>query len=372
MDRTIQQPSPGQRLTVFCTLLAVCFPLLLCACDPGGQAEKALLAGRTPAPLPSPAISLSLQEQGTLQIQAFEEWISLMQRYGGSVGRYQQQDVSDQRALHTASGERAYLSALATLNRHVAAIKLPALRTEALSLQQQLAQQASAWSARHTYYDSYDGQTYPLGYEYRGVVSYPAQYLLDNAASLADYQYVIEQLYVWLTNLQAYQANVSDRTPYTRVHATDTRLLHQYGETTGKVLLISLSEQAMRIYQDGQLVNAFLVVTGMPDHPSLPGTWWVETRQTNIQFTSGKQPGQEGYYPPTPIAYAMQYHSGGYYIHQSWWRSQYGPSRQFPHIDPGGTSFADKGSHGCINMSTAAVQWVYNFVAVDSTRIIIY
>lgn len=366
MDRTIQRRPPGQRLSVLCTLLAACLPLLLCACN---SSTPAL---RTRIPLSAPALLPSLQEQGALQLQAFGAWISLLQRSGGSVASYQRQYADDQQALAAAGEKHIYLAALATLNRHVAAIKLPALRSEALNLQQQLAEQATAWGSTHTYDDSYDGQTYQLAYEYRSVVRYPAQYLLARANSIADYQYAIEQLQVWLTNLQAYRTNASDPTPYTRVHATDLSLMRQYGETTGNVLVISLSEQTMRVYQDGRLLTAFLVVTGMPDHPSLPGTWWIETRQTNIQFTSGKQPGQDGYYPPTPIAYAMQYHSGGYYIHQSWWRSQYGPYKQFPHLDPGGTSFAERGSHGCINMSTKTVQWVYNFVSVDSTKIIIY
>jgi lipoprotein-anchoring transpeptidase ErfK/SrfK len=214
--------------------------------------------------------------------------------------------------------------------------------------------------------------TYKLGYEYTGVVNYPAQGLLDSSSTVADYQYIIGQLNNWLTNFQAYQTDFSDKTPYNQVHATDTQLLQNYGDTSGKVIVISLAEQAMRVYQDGKLVNAFQVVTGMPGHPSLPGTWWIESRRTNLQFTSGKKPGQDGYYPPTPIAYAMQYHSEGYYIHQSWWRSEYGPNKQFPHADYGGTSFAYEGSHGCVNMSTATVQWLYDFVSVNSTKIIIY
>jgi len=354
-------------------LLLAC-TLLLNACSIGGQASAHSQPSQNPTPAlaPSPTVSPSLQEQGTAQLQAFQKWISLMQQYGGNVSNYQQQYSSDQQALSAASSDSAYQAALARLNGHVEAIKLPALKTEAEGLQRKLAQEAQGWSSKHTYYDSYDGVTYNLGYEYEGVVNYPAQYLLDGSTTIADYQYVIGQLNVWLSNFQAYQTNFSDKTPYNQVHATDTQLMQKYGYTSGKVLVISLSEQAMRVYQDGKLINAFLVVTGMPDHPSLPGTWWIETKQTNIQFTSGKQPGQEGYYPPTPIAYAMQYHSGGYFIHESWWRSQYGPNKQFPHFDPGGTSFANRGSHGCINMSTATVEWVYNFVTVNSTKIIIY
>ncbi len=307
-----------------------------------------------------------------MQLETFQQWITLMQQYGSNAARYQQQYNSDQQTLNTATSDKTYQVALNTLNRQVLAIKLPALQVEATSLQQKLAQQANTWANNHTYYDSYDKVTYNLGYEYRAIVNYPAQGLMDRSRTVADYQYAIGQLNAWSTNFQAYQTDFNDKTPYNQVHHTDTQLMQKYGDTSGKVIVVSLAEQAMRVYQDGQLVNSFQVVTGMPDHPSLPGTWWIESRLTNIKFTSGKQPGQEGYYPPTPIAYALQYHSDGYFIHQAWWRTMYGPDMQFPHFDPGGTSFAYEGSHGCVNMSTSDVQWVYNFATVELTRLLIY
>lgn len=378
MFQSLQKPFrmvSQRRLAFLFSLLLVC-TLLLSACSSfavaSAQRSNSSPAASVPTAVPSPTVTLALQQQGAMQLQAFEQWIALMQQYGGKVDTYQQQYSSDRQALQAATTDADYQRALNTLNGHVAAIKLPALQTEALSLQQKLSQEATAWSNGHTYYDSYNGVTYNLGYEYEGVVNYPAQSLLDNSSTIADYQYDIEQLQGWLTNFQAYQQNFTDKTPYNQVHATDTQLMQHYGYTSGIVIVISLSEQAMRVYQDGKLVNAFLVVTGMPGHPSLPGSWWIESKLTNITFTSGKQPGQDGYYPPTPIAYAMQYHSGGYYIHQSWWRSQYGPGNQFPHVDPNGTSFAYEGSHGCVNMSTDNVQWLYNFVSVNSTRIIMY
>jgi lipoprotein-anchoring transpeptidase ErfK/SrfK len=249
---------------------------------------------------------------------------------------------------------------------------ITALRTEALNLQQQLWQKATTWSSQHTYYDGYNNTTYNLGYEYVAIADYPTQNLLNSAQSSADYHYIIGQLNGWLADFQAYTTNFNDPTPYNQVHATDMQLIQQNGDASTQVIVISLAEQAMRIYRQSKLVNTFQIVTGMPGHASLPGSWWIESKLTNITFTSGKQPGEEGYYPPTPIAYAMQYHSSGYFIHQSWWRSQYGPGKQFPHLDLHGTLFANGGSHGCVNMSTDNVQWLYNFVQVNATKILIY
>jgi lipoprotein-anchoring transpeptidase ErfK/SrfK len=45
---------------------------------------------------------------------------------------------------------------------------------------------------------------------------------------------------------------------------------------------------------------------------------------------------------------------------------------QFPHYDPQGTSFAYEGTHGCVNMSTADVSWLYQSVQVNNTKILMY
>lgn len=259
-----------------------------------------------------------------------------------------------------------------TISPKAASARLSDLRQQALTLQQQLWQEATNWSQRHTYYDEYDGKVYNLGYEYQAVAYYPTRHLLARAVTAADYRYVINQLNGWLADFAAYTRNFHDQTPYSQVHVTDLQLLRRNNVLADQVVVISLSEQAMRVYQNGTLLKSFLVVTGMPGHASLPGSWRIENKVTDATFVSGKKPGEEGYYPPTPVAYALQYHSAGYFVHQSWWRGQYGPYNQFPHFDPGGTSFAYTGSHGCINMSTTDVKWLFQFAQVNTTKVIVY
>jgi lipoprotein-anchoring transpeptidase ErfK/SrfK len=125
------------------------------------------------------------------------------------------------------------------------------------------------------------------------------------------------------------------------------------------------------VYNNGQLVNAFLVTTGTMDHPSLPGTWYVRVKESPTVFKSFLKPGEPGYYPPTPINYAMDYHAGGYNLHDSWWRADYGPGTQFPHPDSTGNASAAQGSHGCVNMTTELAGWLYSYVSIG-TPVIIY
>ena len=327
-----------------------------------------------PTPLPSPVIDRALQNQGSAQLQAFQQWISLMQQYKGDTTTYQQQYTGDQQALQSASTTAAYTSALTALNSHVTAIQLPAMKTESTYLYQELQQDATNFGKQHTYHDSYNNTTYPLGYEYGSNGATGPLWMqgeLSAAKTLADYQQAIEDLNMYLTNFSAMVTNFSDKTPYNQVHKTDISLMQHYGFMNTKVVVVSLGEQTLRVYDNGKLVNSFQVTTGQPDLPSPPGTWWVEGKKSPTEFKADVPPSSPDWYPPTPINYAMQYHSNGYFLHDSWWRSEYGPGTNFPHLDPGGTQYSIHGSHGCVNMSKDDAAWLYNFVQVY-THIIIY
>lgn len=348
---------------------------LLSACSGAATSNTSTTtADNRPTPLPSPTIDRTLQNQGIAQLQTLQQWISLTQQYKGDITTYQQQYTSDQQALQAATSNTAYKFALTALNGHVAAIQLPAMKTESSYLYQQLQQDAINFGKQHTYHDSYNNTTYPLGYEYGSNGATGPLWLkgeLAAAKSMADYQQAVEDLNMYLTNFAAMVTNFSDKTPYNQAHKTDTTLMQHYGFMNTKVVVVSLAEQSLRAYDNGKLVNAFQVTTGQPDLPSPPGTWWVEGKKSPTEFKADVPPSSPNWYPPTPINYAMQFHSNGYFLHDSWWRSEYGPTTNFPHLDPGGTQYSIHGSHGCVNMSKADAAWLYSFVQVY-THIIIY
>jgi lipoprotein-anchoring transpeptidase ErfK/SrfK len=372
-QKELKKGNAGQYLPVqLFSALALCL-LLLSACSAwGGNQQPVKVSTPTATPMPSPTVDPGLQNQGEMQLQAFQQWITLMKQYGGNVDSYQQQYNADQQALQSATTNAAYQTALTTLNAHVAAIKLPAMKAEDQHLYQQLEQQVTSWGQQHKYYDSYNNTYYPLGYEYgpNGIGGW-AQSDLSSAKTMADYQQAIENMNMYLSNFQAYMTNSSDKTPYNQPHKTDLQLMQHYDKMHGKVVVVSLGEQAMRVYDNGVLVNSFLVTTGRPDRPSMPGTWWVEGKQSPTVFKAGVPPSSPEWYPDTPINYAMQYHSDGYFIHDSWWRADYGPGTNYPHQDATGDPFSAQGSHGCVNMSKTNAGWLYGFVQIY-TSIIIY
>jgi hypothetical protein len=335
-----------------------------------GQSSTSSAASATP----TPTLDRALQNQGNTELQTFQQWIALMQQYKGNVSTYQQQYASDQRSLQSSTSEAAYKIALATLRVHVAAIKLPVMKTESNYLFQELQQDTATFGKQHTFHDSYNNTTYPLGYEYGSNGAGSSLWLkgeLASAQTPTDYQQVVEDLNMDVTNFHAMAADFNDKTPYDKAHKADIQLLHHYQFMNTKVVMVSLAEQALRVYNNGKLVKAFQVTTGQPDLPTPPGTWWVEGKKAPTEFKATVPKSSPEWYPPTPINFAMQFHSNGYFLHDSWWRSEYGPGTNFPHLDPGGTQFSIHGSHGCVNMSKDNAGWLYGFVKVY-TEIVIY
>lgn len=341
--------------------------LLLSAC---GTISGNTVSTTATSPV-APVIDPTLKNQGDMQLQAFQQWIALMQQYNGNTSTYQQVYNADQQALNDTRTAAAYEAALAKLNAHVQAIEIPAMQAESHALQSQLQQEVGNWGQQHQYHDDYNNTTYPLGFEYgpNGIGGW-VQQELNTAQNLADYQQAIEDLNMYLTNFQAMMTNANDTTPYNQVHQADIQLMQHFGYMNKKVVVVSLHEQALRVYQNGKLVNAFLVTTGRPDRPSPPGTWWVEGKKSPTVFKANVPQSSPYWYPDTPINYAMQYHSDGYFLHDSWWRADYGPGTNFPHQDSSGDQFSSFGSHGCVNMSTANAAWLYNFVSLYTTVLV--
>jgi len=187
---------------------------------------------------PTPPIDHTLHNEGNTELRTFQQWIALMHQYQGDVTPYQQQYHSDEQALQSATSQAAYQRALQGLKAHITAIKVPALKTESNFLFQELEQEAAQFEKQHTYHDSYNNTTYPLGYEYGPNGATGPLWLqgeLAAAKTPANYQQAIDDLNTDLTNFQAMQANFSDKTPSNQVHQTDLQLMQHYGYMESKV-----------------------------------------------------------------------------------------------------------------------------------------
>ena len=317
-------------------------------------------------------MTLSIPYALTTKLAALQKQILLLQAQAQDTMKYQQEMKRYSSMAKSAMSIADYQSLASHLDDDITQAQMTLLRIEAQKLLRQLHSEAAAWGNANLYYDSYNGRSYPLDVSYLtdGIESDLSDDI-TNATTIQDLKQVIEQANNALFNLSIMETDSKDQTSYDQVHATDLQLIRHY-KLSGQVIIVSLAGQALRLYQDGKLIRAFLVTSGRPERPSLPGLWSIQARLSPTIFKSSDPPGSPYWYPDTPIHYAMLYHEGGYFIHDSWWRNDYGPGTQFPHADSSGDqAFAGNGSHGCINLQEEQAAWLYNHTGWG-TAVVVY
>ena len=133
----------------------------------------------------------------------------------------------------------------------------------------------------------------------------------------------------------------------------------------GQVILVSLTQQWLWAYQDGALVFANPVATGMRYLRTPQGIFHIQYKRADTTFYSPWPRSSPFYYSPEHINYALHFRAGGFYIHDAPWREMFGPGAQDPHTTPDGG--AEDGSHGCVNMTTSAAAWLYTWAQLGAT-----
>ena len=309
---------------------------------------------------------------GAIKLKQLSSAINQMKQYGQNTTIYQQRLDADQTALHNAHSLADFLKVSSQIDTDVNAVQLPVMQSEATYLANQFHQEVNAWGKANQYHDSYDNNNYALDYEYDQAEGFGSD--VDNAIQSAqtadDYQAAIDLTNQYMTSLRAMETDYADKTPWNQTHATDLQMMKYYGATQGMVIVVSFVEQTARVYQNGQLIKAFQIVSGQFAKPSPPGFWHIFDRESPTVFKSSEPKGSAFWYPNTNIQYAMEYHADGYFFHDSWWRTYYGVGNNFPHYDPGGEAFAGTGSHGCVNMQPADAGWLYNNTTYGTSAIL--
>jgi lipoprotein-anchoring transpeptidase ErfK/SrfK len=304
---------------------------------------------------------------GAAKLQQFSSEIQQLKTYGQSTTSFQQKLNNDQQALNAAQSINDYLKVSAQIDRDIASLQYSLIVGQANYLLKQFHSAVTAWGNTHQYHDSYDGNTYNLDYEYDeqgiGLDADSAVQYAQSTGAVSDYQAAIDLIQNDMVNLQAMEADYSDKTSWNQPHNTDIQLMKHYGvygPNSGQVLVVSLVEQVLRYYNNGKLVRSFHIVSGQYEKPSPPGFWSIFLKQSPTIFKSSEPKGSAFWYPDTNIKYAMEYHDGGYFFHDAWWRCTFGSGTNFPHADACGTTdFNGNGSHGCINMASDDIAWLY-------------
>lgn len=112
----------------------------------------------------------------------------------------------------------------------------------------------------------------------------------------------------------------------------------------GKQIAVVLSQQKVYAFENGVLVQEYLVSTGLPATPTVQGDFAVY-RHVPGQLMQGSD-----YYLPN-VQWVMYFYRD-YALHGTYWHSNYGRPM----------------SHGCVNMRNEDAEWLYNW-APDGTSV---
>ncbi|MGB6772360.1 MAG: L,D-transpeptidase, partial [Candidatus Dormiibacterota bacterium] len=136
-----------------------------------------------------------------------------------------------------------------------------------------------------------------------------------------------------------------------------------HNRIAGKSIYVSISLQEMVFYDNGCVVNATPVTTGRPQLPTPTGTFSIFLKEGPVEFVSGYPPSSPYYYSPVMIQYAMEFLSGGYFIHNAPWEDtdDYGPGSQDDNVIA---------SHGCVHTPLATMAWAYTWTSIGTPVVI--
>lgn len=316
----------------------------------------------------------SLPYVGAARLQEFQNQINDLKTYGMDAGPYVKLYNADRVAMSRAQTISDYLTVSNKIDSDMASMHAGLVQGESWYLIKKLDRDAKAWGQAHLYRDKFDGKKYILdsGYTMDGI-GYWLQRENGWSYTTADYESVVNDDLNEFFNFQMFQLDYADTSPFNQPRQTDLLMMQHYpGLKHGAVIMVATAEEYLRFYVNGKLVNSFPVTTGRVERPTLPGVWLTQDRKSPTQFKSDDPPSSPFWYPPTPIHYAILYHWGGFFVHDSWWRADYGMGTQFPHHDSGGDeTFASNGSHGCVNVREDRAAWLYAHTDWN-TQIVIY
>jgi LysM repeat protein len=112
--------------------------------------------------------------------------------------------------------------------------------------------------------------------------------------------------------------------------------------TTGKQIVVDLSDQRVYAYENGALVRNVLISSGMWYAPTVTGDFRIYLKYDSQLMTG------PGYYLPG-VPWVMYFYQG-YSLHGTYWHSNFGTPM----------------SHGCVNMPTPEAAWLYTWAPIGT------
>jgi lipoprotein-anchoring transpeptidase ErfK/SrfK len=175
---------------------------------------------------------------------------------------------------------------------------------------------------------------------------------LDSATKLAHSQTKIRSIVVAASDIGA-------------VDVTTRAAIRKYAPA--KWIYVSTENETISWYERGKRVGISLCTTGNPDLPTVLGHFTIFAKFSPFTFVSPEPKSSPDYYPPSPVSFAMEFQSAGYYIHDAPWRSAYGPGTDGP--GQPGTNYG--GTHGCVNVPYDVAAFLFGWAPMGTPVIVV-
>jgi lipoprotein-anchoring transpeptidase ErfK/SrfK len=117
---------------------------------------------------------------------------------------------------------------------------------------------------------------------------------------------------------------------------------------------INLYEQTLTVYENSQMVFATMVSSGLDGWWTQPGVFQVYERLASDPMAGAFAADRSDYYYLEDVPWIL-YFDESRAIHGAYWHNGYGYPR----------------SHGCVNLSPADAQWVYDW-AEEGTWVYVF
>lgn len=124
----------------------------------------------------------------------------------------------------------------------------------------------------------------------------------------------------------------------------------------GKSIEISLGKQTLFAYENGRLVNSFLVSTGIPVFPTPTGSFYVSQKTPVKHYVGNYGPGSPYNFDLPGVKWNLRIGGTSMLIHGAYWHNNFG------HVM----------SHGCVNLAYPNAEWIYNWAPIGTPIEIYY
>jgi lipoprotein-anchoring transpeptidase ErfK/SrfK len=167
-----------------------------------------------------------------------------------------------------------------------------------------------------------------------------------------------------------YATAIIEGYPDPRVDTPEEQTMRAQYSGESKIIMVSLTGQFLQAFENGKLIRWTYITSGRPSLPTPTGYFRIFQKISPVDFiplsTDPKSP-LFGF--PSFTQYGLQFAAGGYYIHDTWWRTVYGPGLTTWHIDPGREEYQE-GSHGCVNTPLEFMTWIYLWAQIGTPVIV--